>query len=72
MSSPQTFTISRSDLKGPKESVTLITGGAANGNRRKMSKQASETKVRNPFGDGYHTIEKSKTERVLPLPIEQS
>lgn len=29
MSSPQTFTISRSDLKGPKESVTLITGGAA-------------------------------------------
>jgi NAD(P)-dependent dehydrogenase (short-subunit alcohol dehydrogenase family) len=29
MASPQTFTISRSDLKGPNGSVTLITGGAA-------------------------------------------
>jgi NAD(P)-dependent dehydrogenase (short-subunit alcohol dehydrogenase family) len=29
MASPQTFTISRSDLKGPNNSVTLITGGAA-------------------------------------------
>jgi len=29
MASPQTFTISRSDLKGPHSSVTLITGGAA-------------------------------------------
>jgi NAD(P)-dependent dehydrogenase (short-subunit alcohol dehydrogenase family) len=29
MASPQTFTISRSDLKGPNSSVTLITGGAA-------------------------------------------
>jgi NAD(P)-dependent dehydrogenase (short-subunit alcohol dehydrogenase family) len=29
MASPQTFTITRSDLKGPNDSVTLITGGAA-------------------------------------------
>jgi NADP-dependent 3-hydroxy acid dehydrogenase YdfG len=29
MASPRTFTISRSDLKGPSDSVTLITGGAA-------------------------------------------
>lgn len=29
MASPKTFTISRSDLKGPNSSVTLITGGAA-------------------------------------------
>jgi NAD(P)-dependent dehydrogenase (short-subunit alcohol dehydrogenase family) len=29
MASPKTFTISRSDLKGPNRSVTLITGGAA-------------------------------------------
>jgi NAD(P)-dependent dehydrogenase (short-subunit alcohol dehydrogenase family) len=29
MASPQTFTISRSDLKGPNGSVALITGGAA-------------------------------------------
>lgn len=29
MASPKTFSISRSDLKGPNDSVTLITGGAA-------------------------------------------